>query len=98
MSLRARLAALEDESEPERETHTVQRMPGETSAECLARAGMENPCYIFPPAEPRDENGELTESWVRGCVFWDGEKIQPVGPDFDPCHADSRFYDPDPDV
>lgn len=75
----------------------LHRQEGETAEECVARAGITDPCYVFPPPEPR-ENGELAASWIAGCVRWTGERIEPVEPGFDPRDCDPVIYDPDPDL
>jgi len=78
--------------------YTVQRNAGESVEECVAREGVTRPVYVFPHPEPRDANGELSASWIAGCVRWTPEGIEPVGPDFDPRRCHPMLFDPDPDV
>lgn len=99
MSLRSRVAQLErDNAEAERLPCIIHRLEGETVEACVARKGIDCPAYVFPPPEPRDENGELAASWIAGCVRWTGNSIEPVEPGFDPRTCDPRIYDPQPDL
>lgn len=99
MTIKTRLTELERRREsPEVAPGIVHRLDGETAEHCLARTQPTGPAYVFPPAEPRDKNGELAASWIAGCVFCTGERIEPVGPNFDPIRCDPRMYDPDPDL
>lgn len=76
----------------------LHRREGETAEECVARERVTRPAYVFPPPEPRDENGELAASWIAGCLRWTGQRIEPVGPDFDPRTCSGILFDPHPEL
>lgn len=99
MTLHSRLTEIERRREsPDYVPAIVHRLEGETIEQCIARTKPTGPAYVFPPAEPRDENGELAANLIAGCVLWTGERIERVGPKFDPRTCDPGLYDPDPNI